>query len=775
MTKSARWTWAISLVAVLGIVLVLSFVISLSVQPPSIYERRLVWMYWLNVGVAVLLSLVIVIAGARLAIRLRRRKFGSRLLLKLVGMFALVAVVPGIIIYTVSYQFVSRNIESWFDARVEAALSAGLGLGRETLDNLSADAGKKAVRAAERLGDLGAGLNASALEEARNELGATDAALVGALGQVQITVSASASVMPPERPSAAMLRQARTARFATGFEGFDDESATPGSRPAARLRVLARLPSAGISLSGEQERYLLLVIPLPAQLVANALEVQAAYREFQQRALARDGLRRLYIGTLTLASVLAVFFAMLLAALFGRRLAKLVTLLAEGMKQVAAGDLGVKPVSAASDELGELTRTFAQMTDQLGQAREQVQRGVSQLESARTRLQTILDNLSSGVIVFDRQRRIDIANPGATRILRLPLSAHVGSPLQNVPGLAAFADAVWQRFDTYDAGPEPGERGQWQESFELPRDPPQPNASSFSVAADRQDAITLLVRGATLPGDARLMVFDDITEVVSAQRQEAWSEVARRLAHEIKNPLTPIQLSAERLKHKLESRLEGPDQAMLTRSVDTIVNQVQAMKQLVNEFRDYARMPAIRPVPIDLNELVAEVLGLYANEQDRQRLSAQCDPALPAILGDASQLRQVIHNLVQNALDAVADQPDGVVQVSTERRLDDQGRLQSVRLRVLDNGPGFAEKVLGRAFEPYVTTKTKGTGLGLAVVKKIVDEHGARIRLANRGREGAAAAGAQVSISFSRWAESPTAPSQTPRTAERASDAHSTH
>jgi nitrogen fixation/metabolism regulation signal transduction histidine kinase len=774
MTKSARWTWAISLVATLGIVLVLSFVISLSVQPPGIYERRLVWMYWLNVGVAVLLSLVIVIASARLAIRLRRRKFGSRLLLKLVGMFALVAVVPGIIIYTVSYQFVSRNIESWFDARVEAALSAGLGLGRETLDGLSADAGNKAARAADRLGDLGSGLNAAALEEARNELGASDAALVNASGQVQITVSATAKVMPPERPSTAMMRQARAARFATGFEGFDDESATPGSRPAARLRVLARLPSAGISLSGEQERYLLLVMPLPAQLVANALEVQAAYREFQQRALARDGLRRLYIGTLTLASVLAVFFAMLLAALFGRRLAKLLTLLAEGMKQVAAGDLGVKPVSAASDELGELTRTFAQMTDQLGQAREQVQRGVSQLESARTRLQTILDNLSSGVIVFDRQRRIDIANPGATRILRLPLSAHVGSPLQNVPGLAAFADAVWQRFDTYDAGPEPGERGQWQESFELPRDPPQPNASSFSVAADRQDAITLLVRGATLPGDARLMVFDDITEVVSAQRQEAWSEVARRLAHEIKNPLTPIQLSAERLKHKLEARLEGPDQAMLTRSVDTIVNQVQAMKQLVNEFRDYARMPAIRPVPIDLNALVAEVLGLYANEQDRQRLSAQCDPALPAILGDASQLRQVIHNLVQNALDAVADKPDGLVQVSTERRLDDQGRMQSLRLRVLDNGPGFAEKVLSRAFEPYVTTKSKGTGLGLAVVKKIVDEHGGRIRLGNRGREGAAAAGAQVSISFSRWAESPTAPPQTPRTAERASDAHST-
>ena len=256
------------------------------------------------------------------------------------------------------------------------------------------------------------------------------------------------------------------------------------------------------------------------------------------------------------------------------------------------------------------------------------------------------------------------------------------------------------------------------------------------------------------------MVFDDITEVVSAQRSAAWSEVARRLAHEIKNPLTPIQLSAERLQHKLEAKLAEPaDQAMLVRAVATIVNQVQSMKQLVNEFRDYARLPAATMQNLDLNALVAEVLALYGVELDRGRLVAQCGTGLPGIRGDATQMRQVIHNLVQNALDAVATREDGRVQLLTEVARHEDGRPRVVRLKVSDNGPGFADKVLKRAFEPYVTTKTKGTGLGLAVVKKIADEHGARVRIVNlpstQGTDGPPG-GAQVSLSFSSFTEQAT-------------------
>jgi nitrogen fixation/metabolism regulation signal transduction histidine kinase len=248
---------------------------------------------------------------------------------------------------------------------------------------------------------------------------------------------------------------------------------------------------------------------------------------------------------------------------------------------------------------------------------------------------------------------------------------------------------------------------------------------------------------------------------VSAQRSAAWSEVARRLAHEIKNPLTPIQLSAERLQHKLQHKLEGPDEALLVRSVATIVNQVQAMKQLVNEFRDYARLPAAQLTPLDLNALVAEVLALYGAQQEQGRLRPQLADGWPRILGDATQLRQVVHNLVQNALDAVADQPTGLVRVATAAARGESGALRAVRLTVIDNGPGFAENVLQRAFEPYITTKSKGTGLGLAVVKKIADEHRASVRIANL-RDAAAgdaadgpARGARVSLSFSSFVTAP--------------------
>ena len=394
-----------------------------------------------------------------------------------------------------------------------------------------------------------------------------------------------------------------------------------------------------------------------------------------------------------------------------------------------------------------LTRSVGDRALRESEARAGAGGGLAQREVARRGLQTILENLSAGGIVFDRDGRIEMVNPGATRIRRRPRSAYVGRPLGEVPRLEAFAQAVGQRFELQRSSPEAGERDQWQDAFDL-------------QTAPERDSLALLVRGAALPQGARLMVFDDITEVVSAQRSAAWSEVARRLAHEIKNPLTPIQLSAERLQHKLEAKLEGADQSMLVRSVATIVAQVQAMKQLVNEFRDYARLPAAQLQRLDLNALVGEVLALYAGSQESGHLVTDCAAGLPQIMGDATQLRQVIHNLVQNGLDAVADRADGRVLIATEVARNEQGEPRLVRLKVIDNGHGFADKVLKRAFEPYVTTKAKGTGLGLAVVKKIADEHGARVRLANLGERSGEAGdgGAQVSLSFSKLAPAESEP-----------------
>ncbi len=754
MTTAARWAWMLSAVVATGAALVLAFVLSFA-RPGGFYERHFVWLVWVNAAVALLLVVVLAFVAVRLLVRLKRGKFGSRLLIKLAGIFALVGVLPGIVIYAVSYQFATRSIESWFDERMAGALDAGLALGKGTLDNFGADLLAKARLASARLEEQGAMLPLS-LERAREQMGVRQALLLGPAGQV-LRSSSESTGTTPQRPPANLLRQARNTGAASQIDGLDEETVFAGD--GAVVRALVRLPDTRIRLVPSEERYLLVVQPLPRALATHALQVQSAYSEYQQRALARDSLRQMYVGTLTLALMLAVFGAVLLAIVLGNQLARPLILLAEGVRRVAAGDYTARPVFPSHDELGGLTRSFADMTAQVSEAREQVQRGMLQLETARTRLQTILDTLSAGVMVFDREGLLQTVNPGATRILQRPLAGFRGKRLSDVPELERFAQAIEQRFALLANSPEVGERDHWQDSFELAR--ADGRVGSHGQGHGDGATLSLLVRGARLPFGATLVVFDDITEVVSAQRSAAWAEVARRLAHEIKNPLTPIQLSAERLLAKLEAKLEGADQALLQRSVNTIVAQVAAMQSLVNEFRDYARLPAPQMAPVDLHALVTEVLALYGQAQDNGLLAVKLGDELPAIVGDATQLRQVIHNLVQNALDAVADRPDGLVEITTSGARGADGALAEVRLAVIDNGPGFADKVLKRAFEPYVTTKAKGTGLGLAVVKKIADEHGARLRVANlrAGNEpDAPVTGARVSLSFSNFAPSKAVP-----------------
>ncbi|MES2090991.1 MAG: HAMP domain-containing protein, partial [Pseudomonadota bacterium] len=542
--KATRWAWIISGVAMTGAGLVMAFLLVFATQNSDRFEPHFTWLFWTNVAIASLLLLIIVFAVGRLAIRLRQRKFGSRLLLKLAGIFAVVGVIPGLLIYTVSYQFVSRSIETWFDVRVEKALEAGLNLGRSTLDTLSSDLGAKTRVAAERLSDATGGPEGTAspgvldLERVREQLGAQSVVLLSEAGQVQIGASGdSLRLMPVERVPLAMRQEARNRGMVSQIEGLEDKTDTTDTLSErrlseARIMALAWMPDHSFSLQSKGH-YLLVTQKVRADLIKNALDVQSAYREYQQRSLGREGLRRMYIGTLTLALILAVFGALLLAALLGQQLAHPLLLLAEGVDKVAKGDLSPKAIFATKDELGGLTRSFAAMTQQLSDARTLAQRSVNELDSARGHLQTILDNLTAGVIVFDEQGCIDTVNPGATRILRLPLSAYRGRPLSDVPGLQDFARSLTERFELYASDPTPGERQQWQESYELQLHP-------------QHEAQTLLVRGADLPPDSHLIVFDDISEVVSAQRAEAWSEVARRVAHEIKNPLTPIQLSAER-------------------------------------------------------------------------------------------------------------------------------------------------------------------------------------------------------------------------------------
>jgi nitrogen fixation/metabolism regulation signal transduction histidine kinase len=381
------------------------------------------------------------------------------------------------------------------------------------------------------------------------------------------------------------------------------------------------------------------------------------------------------------------------------------------------------------------------MTQQLADARQAVEVSMEQVNAARANLQTILDNLTAGVMVLDAQGLIQSSNPGATRILRLPLAAFEGRRLGDIEGLQSFGQAVQAQFDSFLGARSEHGLDHWQQSFELG------NASAGLTGRQADNAIILVARGALLPGSAQLLVFDDISEIVSAQRSQAWGEVARRLAHEIKNPLTPIQLSAERLEMKLTGKVAPAEQALLTKSVKTIVDQVDAMKRLVNEFRDYARLPAAELKPLDLNALVTEVLHLYSSESSQVPIRMELDPTCPKAMGDAQQLRQVLHNLLQNAQDATESaghlDAEHAVTVKTQYL---QAKRR-VRLTVLDCGTGFPDHILKRAFEPYVTTKAKGTGLGLAVVKKIADEHGTRVDIGNRVVD-AQVLGAQVSLSF---------------------------
>jgi nitrogen fixation/metabolism regulation signal transduction histidine kinase len=737
-SRAVRRTVALVAASMVLIGAVLLYMLMQATNNRDLYERNYTVLFSVNVAVASVLLLAIVWVAYRLLVRLRQGRFGSRLLVKLAAIFTLVGFAPGLLIYVVSYQFVSRSIETWFDVKVEGALEAGLNLGRVTLDTLSNEFSANVRATTAQLNDASEATAGQQLEKLLDQLDALDIAIWTGAGQ-QVAVGGEIRIqLDPDKPSASQFRAAKSDRSVAWIDGL--EEATQNSLSTPRIRVLVPLALSGLGLNPEP-RFLLVSKALPRNLVANALAVDAANREYQERALARAGLKRMYIGTLTLSLFLAVFGAVLLAVVLGNQLARPLLVLAEGVSQVAAGDLTPKLAMQGNDELGGLTRSFATMTAQLAEARGVVEHSMAQVNAARANLQTILDNLTAGVIVLGPEGELLSSNPGATRILKVPLVAFQGKPLEGVPGMEAFGAAVRSHFAEFLIATSDHESDHWQETFEL-------GSGNAAGESPFDRPLTIVARGAALPGDTRLLVFDDISEIVSAQRAQAWGEVARRLAHEIKNPLTPIQLSAERLEMKLSGKLEAAEQQVLNKSVKTIVDQVDAMKRLVNEFRDYARLPAAELKPVDLNALVQDVLQLYDADSPRVQVLLELDPNNPPVRGDAQQLRQVIHNLLQNAQDATETRNqemglDGHIVVRTVWQ-EAKGR---VRMSVLDQGAGFADAILKRAFEPYVTTKAKGTGLGLAVVKKIADEHGTRVEISNRNSDGAVT-GAQVSLSL---------------------------
>ncbi len=682
---------------------ILLFLLATASANTALFAQHYPWLLGLNAVVAIALLSLVGWQVRQLWRDHRAKVFGSRLKLRLMIFFGLMAVMPGALIYGVSYQFLTKSIESWFDVRVEKALESGLALGRSALDAQLAELMDKAQGAALEFADQPELQNRVFLNRQREQLAVDSMALFSLSGQLLGSATAGLSVKLPALPTPTQLQQARAGRGSGAVEGEAGE---------LFLRVIVPVMPRGL---GAEPRLLQLAHAVPAGVAQNAEAVQEVYRDYQELSLGRQGLTQIYAMTLTLTVLLALFAAFALAFVMARRLSAPLSILAEGTQAVAAGDFTPRQAVYSRDELGVLTQSFNQMTRQLDDARKEADRHRAEVESGRAYLESILANLSAGVLVFDRRFMLRNVNEGALNILNDDMEGLFAEPVDAWPRQQAFGRAIRDGFALHGDA-------EWHQQIELERPNGLPQA--------------LLLRGSKLPeagGGGYVLVFDDVTRLVAAQRSAAWGEVARRLAHEIKNPLTPIQLSAERLQMKLAERLSNGDAEMLQRGTQTIINQVQAMKRMVDDFRDYARMPAPEPAPLDLNDLIREVLGLYETSHASVEVSLAAD--LPPVQGDATQMRQIIHNLLRNAEDAQEGQADARIEIAT-RRVGARAELL-----VADAGPGFPAEIMARVFEPYVTTKARGTGLGLAIVKKIVDEHHGSIDITNRQP-----AGAQVSI-----------------------------
>jgi PAS domain S-box-containing protein len=513
----------------------------------------------------------------------------------------------------------------------------------------------------------------------------------------------------PELPGAKILRDIRQQQSFRGIESIPDRG--------LYLRVV--VPVNVLSLT-EDIRVLQVLQPVPKDLAHDAEIVQAGYRDYQELTFSRVGLKRIFGLTLTLALLLTLLSAIALAFIISERFSAPLSMLAESTRAIAKGDFSkVNPVKS-SDEFGVLTQSFNVMTRQLADVSEKVERREQQLQGAKSYLESILGNLSAGVLAFDERFYLRTINASATSILGIAQENVRGIRLEEwshvVQHLESFATLVAHKFQESAAKI-------WETQMEY---------------AAEGGVLILQIKGTQLPADVDrgyIVVFDDITHLIQAQRDAAWGEVARRLAHEIKNPLTPIQLSAERLQLKLADKLPEAEAKMLARSTETIVNQVDALKNMVNDFSEYARSQRINSTTLLLNDLINEVLVLYESVAVKINLDLASD--LPPVKGDVALLRQVLHNLMQNALDALAEVENPQIDIQTSYT------DTNVKFSISDNGAGFSESFLARAFEPYVTTKQKGTGLGLAIVKKIIDEHKGRIQIANN-----VSMGAKVSISL---------------------------
>ncbi len=668
-----------------------------------------------GVNVAGLLVLLILIAGrlTQLIRDWRGRVVGSRLEARMVGMSATLAVAPLLLVFYFSVVFLSRGIDSWFHVEIRQGLEDALTLSRAALDlRMREHLDRTRLIARQLAQDRRDPVRQ--LDELRQHSDALELTLLGSSSRILATSSDRLSEIVPMSSSEEMHMQVR--------QGRDYVTLDPVAGGGYLVRTAVQVPQ---TQPGDEPRILQAIYPIERRLGELADTVESSYQRYGEKARLREPLKTSFTLTLTLVLLLSLFAALYGAFWSARRLVRPIQDLVAGTRAVAKGDFDLRLPLTSHDEMGILVHSFNDMTKRLARARQETARSQQAVEAERTNLAVILARLSTGVMSLEPDRTVRTANRAACSILGADVETLIGQPLSrsgsanSLLGQFAFACSVH-----LEAG-----RTEWREQL---------------VLQGESTRRILMCACTTLSGEDRspggfVIVFDDVTALLQAQRDAAWGEVARRLAHEIKNPLTPIQLSAERLRRKLLDSMDAQQAQILDRATHTIVQQVESMKEMVNAFSEYARAPEMDVSRFDLNQLISEVAELYRGQVREGRIRLQLDPLMPEIEADRGRMRQIVHNLLANSIEALEGIPDPQIRIATRRVEEEGGSVAEILFE--DNGPGFGPDVIGQVFDPYVTTKPKGTGLGLAIVKKIVEEHGGRIDADN-----ARAGGARVHI-----------------------------
>lgn len=713
------------LVALLAALLVSLFLVS-GVQQESgdaSLDDSYLWVLIITVAALAILLWSIGYRILKLLRNVRSGVPGARLAARWVRNFLALSLPPALIVFFFSAWFLSSTIDSWFDVRVESALADSLELGQEFLDTRTLEVRNQLRETLDELSLLqedGEMLRQALLQRVR-AAGPVELSVMETDGTLVATANINALTGLPERPGDFALVQAQ--------EQGEYAAAEPTPDGGLQIRVVQLLPA---PFPGGTPRFLQAIYPLPADITALAGSIEREYYRYQNVSYLRQSLKQSFLLILTLVLLLTILLAILAALNAARRMVSPLSSLSTATREVAAGDFGRKVAVGPRDEIGFLVESFNRMTEALKSASQSAEESRAELQAQREFLETVLANLSSGVLTLDEAGRLITANAAGIRILGLPEavaaelagSRKAGQALvqvsEQVPYLEPFVEAIRRQTGRGKAD--------WQQEIRLER-PGTP-----LVLLMRGTRLPLLAAEGAEPGLGHVVVFDDVTILNRAQRDAAWAEVARRLAHEVKNPLTPIRLAAERLRMKLERKLDSGDAAMLERASDTIVSQVEALRRLVDAFGDYAREPDISRETIRLDELAREVVALYQQGDPGLRFSLELCPGPPGLAADSDRLRQMLHNLIRNAREA-SDKPVATIAIDS-RVVEEQGGTWLL-LELSDDGPGFPDAVLEQPFEPYVTSKSHGRGLGLAICRKIVSEHNGRISISNP-REGGA-------------------------------------